>query len=132
MLYTKSGVLLVLSVVAAVWSSVSLGYGGGGTGDSCDKPEFSSMTPPKGTLVSPGAEFSFVASANTTPRSIRVSAKGIEIDAKLEKNEASGKIRVRGVLPAELVDGHVLIKINASSSGSCSAQGGWLLKIGNG
>lgn len=115
--------LVLVGLSTQTWS-----YGGGGGGSSCKEPSFKNMTPPKSTVVEPGAEFSFTASSNTNPKSIKVVVKGQEVDLQVEKN---GAIKVTGNLPPELTDGYARINITASSSpSSCQGEGGWLLKIG--
>ena len=101
--------------------------GGGGQANKCKKPSFEDMSPPKSSVVAPGTEFSFTASENTNPRSIKVVVKGHDVDLKIESN---GRIKVTGNLPPEVKEGYARVNISATSSAKCSAQDGWLLKIG--
>ncbi|MGH8552693.1 MAG: hypothetical protein ACRERS_05300 [Methylococcales bacterium] len=111
-----------------VFTSSAWSYGGGGgEAGKCKKPAFKDMNPPQSSEVSPGAEFSFTASSNTNPQSIKVAVKGHPVDLKLKTN---GSIKVTGNLPAEVTEGYARINISATSSGSCAMQDGWLLKIG--
>jgi hypothetical protein len=116
--------LLLLNLFAA--NGWSYG-GGGGEASKCKKPSFKDMTPPQSSVVSPGAKFSFTASSDTNPKSIKVNVKGKDVDLNIQKN---GIVRVDGNLPAGLPAGYARINIAASSSANCSAQDGWLLKIG--
>lgn len=85
------------------------------------------MTPVKGTVVSPGARFSFTASANTNPKSIKVVVKGNEVELSVEKN---GSVNVSGNLPSSIKGGYARVNISASSSpNSCVGTDGWLLKL---
>jgi|JYMV01.1.fsa_nt_gi hypothetical protein len=124
MLFSNLLVVLVLGLAPPnAWS-----YGGGGSqSTSCKKPSFKDMTPVKGTVVSPGARFSFTASSNTNPRSIKVVVKGNEVELSVEKN---GSINVSGNLPSSIKGGYARVNISASSSpSSCMGKDGWLLKL---
>ncbi|MGH8558903.1 MAG: hypothetical protein ACRESZ_15910 [Methylococcales bacterium] len=100
--------------------------GGGGEAAKCKKPAFKDMSPPQSSAVSPGAEFSFTASSNTNPKSIKVEVKGHDVGLKVKTN---GSIKVTGNLPPEATEGYARINISANSSANCAAQDGWLLKI---
>lgn len=119
------GLAFILFGLAAtnVWSY----GGGGGQASKCKKPTFKDMTPPKSSVVPPGAEFAFTASSNTNPKSIKVVVKGHEVNLDIKK---SGNIKVSGNLPAEITEGYARVNISASSSAKCSAKDGWLLQIG--
>jgi len=119
----KSLILLGLVIITNnVWSY----GGGGGYSTTCKPPEFKNMKPAKN--ISPGGEFSFTASSNTVPGSIKVEAKGHKIDLSMKENFG---LQVSGNLPAELVDGYARIKITGSSTPkSCVTEDGWLVKIG--
>ncbi|MGR9105617.1 MAG: hypothetical protein ACU843_01690 [Gammaproteobacteria bacterium] len=101
--------------------------GGGGQAAKCSKPSFKDMTPPQSSVMSPGAEFSFSASPNTNPESIKVVVKGHPVDLKIAKN---GSIKVVGNLPPEVTEGYARINITAHSSAKCEVTDGWLVKIG--
>lgn len=116
------GLFLCSSVLTNAWSY----GGGGGQADKCREPSFDQMVPPKSSVVSPGDEFSFKASSNTNPQSIKVEVKGRSIELNIEKN---GTIKVSGKLPEDLEAGYARINITANSSSKCMAKGGWLLKI---
>lgn len=106
----------------------ALSYGGGGgEASKCKKPAFKDLSPPQSSVVSPGTGFSFTASANTNPASIKVEVMGHEVDLGIKKN---GNIKVSGNLPSELTEGYARINILARSSGRCEMRDGWLLKIG--
>ncbi|MGH8547884.1 MAG: hypothetical protein ACRERU_04675 [Methylococcales bacterium] len=116
-------VLLLALVATNGWSY----GGGGGQASKCTKPSFKDMRPPQSSVVSPGAEFSFAASSNTNPRSIKVVVKGHDVGLNVKKN---GAVQVTGTLPPEVTEGYARINVSASSSANCAAQDGWLLKIG--
>ncbi len=116
-------VLLLGLVAANAWSY----GGGGGQASKCTKPSFKDMQPPQSSVVAPGAEFSFTASPNTNPQSIKAVVKGHEVGLNVKKN---GVVKVSGALPPEVTEGYARINISANSSANCAAQDGWLLKIG--
>ncbi|MEE2767174.1 MAG: hypothetical protein VX679_06505 [Pseudomonadota bacterium] len=125
MLFSNLLVVLVLGLVPP--NAWSYGGGGGSQSTSCKKPSFKDMTPVKGTVVSPGARFSFTASANTNPKSIKVVVKGNEVELSVEKN---GSVNVSGNLPSSIKGGYARVNISASSSpNSCVGTDGWLLKL---
>ncbi len=101
--------------------------GGGGQASKCKKPSVKDMAPPQSSVVAPGAEFSFTASSNTNPESIKVNVKGQDVELKIQKN---GNVKVNGNLPAGLTGDYARINITASSSANCTIKDGWLLNIG--
>jgi len=114
--------LLLFLVAPNVWSNRCAGRG-------CDVPQFKEMMPQKSSVVRSGSEFSFTASANTNPNSIRVIVKGHAVGLTITNK---GQIKVSGILPEELTEGYVRINITASSSpSSCIGNDGWLIKIGD-
>ena len=115
-----------LLLLAFITSNAWAYGGGGGQADKCRKPAFDDMVPPKSSVVAPGDEFSFSASSNTNPKSIKVVVKGQSVDLNISKN---GKIKATGKLPADLKAGYARINITANSSSKCIGEGGWLLKI---
>ena len=119
----------LIFLVLATFSIGAVAYGGGATAStSCKKPEFSEMTPPKSSVVAPGSEFSFVASRDTKPGSIKVDIKG-QVVALITKKQKSGYYLVSGNLPEEIKQGYVRVAISAKTDRSCDGTAGWLLKI---
>lgn len=116
-------VFLVMVLIApSAWSNRCAGRG-------CNPPAFKDMVPAAGSAVSRGSDFSFTASPNTNPRSIRVMVKGHEVALEIEQR---GPIRVRGKLPSDILGAYARVNITGSSSqSSCVGNGGWLLKIGD-
>lgn len=104
-------------------------YSGGSSGTkACAKPKFSEFTPAEKTEVKVGSDFSFVASANTYPESIKVTIKDAPVSVNIaDKNGATFK--VSGKLPDNLKDSYVRVNINAEGTNQCKGSDGWLLKI---
>lgn len=121
-LLEKCLVFLAFGITASnVWS-----FGeGGGYSAKCNEPKFKNIKPQK--IITPGGEFSFTASENTEPASIKVTIKGQKI--ALDVKEHYG-IQVKGNMPPELTEGYALIKITAYSNPvSCDKEQAWLVKI---
>lgn len=116
---TKILVFLALSMTAFnVWSWEA---------PACKEPAFKNEKPPKSSVVAPGSEFSFTASPNTIPGSIKAWIEDIEVDLDVKDHYG---YRVTGNLPAELTDAYALIKIRAHSGPkSCYTEKRWLIKI---
>ncbi len=120
---------VLIFLVLATFSIGAMAYGGGATAStSCKKPKFSEMTPPKSTVVAPGSEFSFVASRDTKPNSIKVDIKGHNVALVTEKQKL-GNYLVSGNLPEDVKQGFVRVAISAKTDRSCDGTAGWLLKI---
>lgn len=124
--------LLVLSVFAACAMATR------NRDKECVKPRFSKFLPEQYSEdtrieVSPGSEFSFVASGNTMPGTIKVAVKKIEAEFTIEDRDIFYK--VRGKLPDSLKGTFARITISAigdsgKSKTACRrAKGGWLIKI---
>jgi hypothetical protein len=102
--------------------------GSGGGGGSCAKPNFSRFLPEANSEVKAGSEFSFVASANTHPKTIKVTVKDQPVELTIPENTESTYI-VKGKLPASLKNTFARITINAQTSSQCKGSEGWLIKI---
>lgn len=104
-------------------------YGGGSSSSAkaCSKPKFSDFKPLNNALVGANSAFSFSASANTYPDTVKVNVKGRNVPVSIEP-KATG-FRISGKLPEALHDTYARINITAESSNHCPGSGGWLLKI---
>lgn len=116
--------LLVLSLIAGnCWA-----YGGGSSSSkACEKPKFSNFNPAENAQVAPGSTFSFTASKNTYPTTIKVTVKGQPADVKVDK-KSDGTFAVSGKLPAAKGD-FARIAIAADAQSNCKGSGGWLVKV---
>ncbi len=111
-------------------SSTSWAYGGGSSSSkACAKPTFSDFVPAENAEVTAGAEFSFTASANTHPESIKVSVKNLPATIKVSPKNGGSLLEVSGTLPASLKDTYARIAIEADAQSNCKGGGGWLVKI---
>jgi len=81
-------VFVLMMVTGACWA-----YGGGSSSSkSCDKPKFSNFLPAENADVTAGSAFSFTASKNTYPTTIKVSVKEQPATIKVDK-KMTGRLR---------------------------------------
>ena len=111
-------------------TSTSWAYGGGSSSSTkaCAKPKFTDFVPAENAEVAAGSGFSFTASANTHPNSIKVTVKGLPTTIKVTPKNA-GNFEVSGTLPASLKGTYARIAIDADAQSNCNGGGGWLVKI---
>lgn len=113
---------LLLSMTPAVW-----GYGSSSSSKACEKPGFSQFSPPDKATAAPNSEFSFIASPNTRPDTIKVVVKNIPVSIAI--NTVAQGYRVSGTLPEALRGTFVRITIDAEGASRCKGSGGWLVKV---
>jgi hypothetical protein len=120
----------VILIIPTLLSSHALAYGGGGGSSTkaCDKPKFSEFTPPANAEVASGSAFSFTASKNTYPSTIKVTIKDRPVEVKTQE-QANGVFEVSGKFPEGVKDSYARIAINADAQSNCKGSGGWLVKI---
>lgn len=112
-----------------IFTGTCWAYGGGSSSSkACDKPKFTNFVPAENAEVTAGAAFSFTASKNTYPTTIKVTVKGQEAPTKVDK-KSDGTFTVTGKLPASANGGFARIAINADAQSNCKGSGGWLVKI---
>jgi hypothetical protein len=117
------------TLVLILITSTSWAYGGGSSSTkACAKPKFADFVPVENSQVAIGARFSFSASANTHPNSIKVTVKGIPAEIKVTTKN-TGIIEVSGTLPTSLKGDYARIAISAEAPNNCNGVGGWLVKI---
>lgn len=114
------GLFMVMTPV--VW-----GYGSSSSSKACEKPSFSQFSPPDKADVSPNAAFSFMASPNTKPETIKVVVKNIPLSIAV-KPVAQG-FQVSGTLPETLHGTYARINIAAEGANQCKGSGGWLVNV---
>ena len=125
MKYQNSAWLLALMLT----SSTCWAYGGSSSSTkACAKPKFSDFTPVENAEVAANSPFSFTASKNTYPNSIKVTVKDIPVTIEVT-NENEGTFQVTGILPPTLKGAFARIVINAEAQNNCKGSDGWLLKI---
>lgn len=114
---------LFMLMTPVVW-----GYGSSSSSKTCEKPGFSQFSPPAKAHLAPAAEFSFIASPNTKPETVKVTAKNIPVTIAV-KPVAQG-YRISGRLPANLHGTFARISIAAEGANRCKGSGGWLVNVG--
>jgi hypothetical protein len=116
--------IALMFVTGACWA-----YGGGSSSSkSCDKPKFSNFVPAENAEVAAGSAFSFIASKNTYPTTIKVSVKEQPATLKVDK-KSDGTFSVSGKLPASVKGTPARISITADAQSNCKGAGGWLVKV---
>ncbi len=89
--------------------------------------KFSKFTPANNSEAAAKSEFSFVASAATSPNSIKVTIKGLSVPVTVTpKNEG---FQVTGKLPDAIKATYAKISITAKGPNQCEGSGGWLVKV---
>ena len=123
--YNCFWIFVLLLVTNTSWA-----YGGGGSSSTkaCAKPKFTDFVPAENAEVAAGSNFSFTASANTYPTSIKVTIKGLPATIKVTPKTV-GTYEVSGSLPTSLKGTYARIAIEADAQSKCNGGGGWLVKI---
>ena len=117
-----------LIFVLIMVSSNCWAYGSSSSSKACAKPKFTDFSPAENAEVAAGSIFSFDASANTHPNSIKVLVKGLPADINV-KVKSGGNHKVSGVIPESLKDTYARISIDADAESNCNGGGGWLVKV---
>jgi hypothetical protein len=118
-------ILALMLVTCTSWA-----YGGGSSSSkACAKPKFTDFVPAENAEIAAGSGFSFTASANTHPESIKVTVKGLPATIKVTPKNAGSSFDVSGTLPASLKGTYARIAIDADAQSNCNGGGGWLVKI---
>ncbi|MCK9396093.1 MAG: hypothetical protein M0Q44_10940 [Methylobacter sp.] len=122
--YNCLWVFFLMIVAGSSWA-----YGSGSSSSkACGKPGFTDFVPAENAEAAVGSSFSFTASANTYPNTIKVNVKGQPAAFKVEP-KSQGGFQVSGTLPASLKGVYARIAIAADAQGNCKGEGGWLVKI---
>lgn len=114
--------------VLMIVTNNSWAYGSSSSSKACAKPEFTNFVPAENTEVAAGASFSFSASANTFPNTIKVAVKGMPTALKVTPRNEGG-FQVSGTLPKSLKGVYARIAITADGQSNCKGSDGWLIKI---
>lgn len=114
--------------LSLLMSGTAWGYGSSSSAKACEKPAFSQFVPADKAEVQPNAPFSFIASPNTRPDSIKVMVKDAPVPVSV--TPVSQGFKVAGSLPPALHGAFARINISAEGANQCKGSGGWLLRIG--
>lgn len=110
-------------------SSSCWAYGGGSSSSkACEKPKFTDFVPAENSQVAVGSAFSFTASKNTYPTTIKVYIKEQPATITVDKKN-DGTFAVTGKLPTSVKGAYARITISADAQSNCKGTGGWLVKI---
>lgn len=127
----------ITAVLLSLAANTAFAYGSGSSSSSssCEKPHFSEFQPSANKYLQNLREFSFVASANTSPSSIEVnisagqykehiSAKQLEITP-----QSNGRLEVKGKLNQPFQHGFARLSVTAHSKPGCDKTDGFLVKV---
>jgi len=122
---------LLWIIALTLFTTTAWAYGGGSSSSkSCDKAKFSNYVPAENSDIAPGSGFSFIASKNTLPTTIKVTVKGQPATINVEKKN-NDTFEVTGKLPASIKGTFARIAIDADAQNNCNGgAGGWLVKVG--
>ena len=116
-------VAILLIIPGMVWA-----YGDGGTSSTVAcMANFSKFTPANNTEVAAKSDFSFFASSETNPNSIKVTIKGQSVPVTVTTK--NGGFQVTGILPDTIKGTFAKISITAKGPNQCEGSGGWLVKV---
>ena len=121
----QNTLLLIILVIihGNVWA---YGDGSSSSTGAC-KANFSKFTPANNAEVAAKSDFSFFASAETSPNTIKVTIKGQSVPVTVTpKNQG---FQVTGILPDALKGTYAKINIAAKGPSQCEASDGWLVKV---
>jgi hypothetical protein len=121
--YKQISFLMLMVITSASW-----GYGSSSSSSSCAKPKFTAFNPVEHSQVPAGSAFSFVASANTLPETIKVTIKELPVTTNVLE-EKNGTFKVSGLLPDTLKNVYARVSISGNSQNNCNDNAGWLLKV---
>lgn len=126
---------ITTAIVLSLAANTVFAYGSGSSSSSCDKPHFYEFQPSANKYLQNLREFSFVASANTSPGSIevhisagqykeKISAKQLEITP-----QPNGRLEVKGKLSQPFQHGFARISVTAHSKPGCDNTDGFLVRV---
>lgn len=126
---------IAAAALLIVGSQAAHAYGSSPSSGHCEKPVFSEFQPATNKYLQSFNEFSFLASSNTTAKSIEISVsagsikyhltyKDLEIDT-----QKSGRYEVSGKLPRPIEQGFARVSITAHSKPGCERTEGYLIRI---
>lgn len=124
-----------IAILLCLQFETAFAYGSSSSSSSCKKPSFSEFKPAANKYLQSFREFSFTASANTSPNSIEVniSAGGIKEHFTAKQLEitpqTNGQLGVKGKLNKPFQHGFARISVTAHSKPGCDHSDGYLLRV---
>lgn len=96
----------------------------------CTAPIFFEESPGKDAKVKALEKFTFTASDNTHPESLKVWVNTVPVDIKITP-QRSGRLTVEGSLPQPIAQGRAWIKVTGTSHDGCDQLHTWNVYTGN-
>lgn len=131
----KSSFSIAAAIYLCLSANLAHAYGSSPTTHHCDKPIFSDFQPSVNKYLQSFSEFSFLASANTTPTSVEVNlsigGNKIHFGPKelMISPHYNGRLEVRGKLDRPVENGFARLSVTAHSKPGCEATDGYLIRI---
>ena len=117
-------IVILMIIHGNVWA---YGDSSSSSTEGCNKVNFSEFTPVNNAEVAAKSAFSFFASAETFPKSIKVTIKGQSIPVTVTPKYQG--FQVTGRLPDTLKGTYARINITAKGPNQCEGSDGWLVKV---
>lgn len=124
----RSLALLALTSAPAVGFGYATGHHGGLILD-CTAPIFFEESPARDAKVAVLEKFSFTASENTDPETLKVWVNTQSVEIKITP-QRSGRLTVEGTLPRPIVQGRAWIKVTGVSHDGCDQLHNWNVHTG--
>lgn len=125
------GILSLIALGLAPTSSFAFVTGHhGGLILNCTAPIFFEESPGKDAKVKALETFTFTASDNTHPESLKVWVNTVPVDIKITP-QRSGRLTVEGSLPQPITQGRAWIKVTGMSHDGCDQLHTWNVYTGN-
>jgi hypothetical protein len=125
------GILFFISLCGVPAAGFAFGVGHhGGIILNCTAPIFFEESPARDARVDVFEKFSFTASDNTDPTTLKAWVNTHPVDIKVTP-QRSGRFTVEGRLPQPIVQGKVWIKVTGISNDGCDQLHNWNIYTGN-
>ena len=126
---------IIMAILLSFGVETAQAYGSGASSHSCEKPSYSKFQPAVSKYLQSFSEFSFEASANTSPTSIVVTIGSGENQLHFDHKEleitqlSTGHYAVKGKLDKPLEGGFARLNVTAHSKPGCEKTDGILIRI---
>lgn len=123
------GLLTLISLTVNVPAAHAFAVGHhGGIIINCTPPIFFDEVPARDARVTHLNEFSFVASENADPETLKVWANNEPVKVEISKL-MSGRLAVKGSLPETVTSGRVWFKVTGVSDDGCDQLHNWYVHV---
>ena len=125
----------VLGLMLTFASTAVFAYGDDKAKEICRDPKIQEFNlpefkAPENREIPPESEFSFIVSAWSDAKKIKVTAKNKPVSFEVESNDSFHK--VKGKIPAEYTGQYLRLNVRIPALLGCYSTQGWLLKVATG